>query len=275
VTTVIDSLDILLEDLVIKPPTGTDNPRVQEYQDFAFRRAATILRSDREEAIRWRFELRLRLALHLAPAEAIEYDHTNPLPRWKLISGHLVRCFERREQEIEQLARDIALTLESWKRQREVVTGHRSFLFKRDGNKCRHCHVSFETGSAAASRHDQFKPYSESPEELLAIEVDHIEAISALGTNSVDNLQLLCRLCNFGKGDGLGLDVRQEARFAGWPLKDIPRSHRASMLYYVVARDERQCRRCDSATTELTVRPIVDGGGFLRSNLESVCVNCA
>ena len=122
---------------------------------------------------------------------------------------------------------------------------------------------------------DPYKPYFESPDELLTMEVDHREAVSGLGTNIVDNLQLLCRLCNAGKGDGLGVDVRQEARFAGTPILDVPRSHRARMLFAVIDRDDRKCTVCESAETELTVRPVVRDGAYVRSNLYTVCFDCA
>jgi hypothetical protein len=270
----IDSLDILLEDLVIRPPSSVGSLRVQEYQDFAFRRAATILRSDSEDASRWKFELRLRLALHLAPVSAIKYDHANPTPRWELVRDHLVRHFERDPVECERLARDVAVTLENWEHERRDVTAHRSFLIRRDGATCRHCHVRFGSTPVTVRTGDEFKPYFKSPDELLMMEVDHVEAISALGTNAVENLQLLCRLCNFGKGDGLGLDVRREAHYAGRSIAGIPIQHRATMLYYVIARDNRRCRRCDGEDLELTIRPLVASGGFLRSNLQATCVAC-
>lgn len=107
------------------------------------------------------------------------------------------------------------------------------------------------------------------------MEVDHVEAVSALGTNVVDNLQLLCRLCNRGKADGLGVDVRHEAKFAGTTIDMVPVSHRARMLYYVIVRDRSRCCACESGTDELTVRPIVPSGGYLRSNLRALCVDCA
>jgi hypothetical protein len=121
---------------------------------------------------------------------------------------------------------------------------------------------------------DAYKPYYEAPEELLRPEVDHIEAISALGTNTLSNLQVLCRLCNAGKGRGLGLNLRDEVRYAGTPIGEISRAHRCSLVYYVIRRDGQRCTRCDGTLDELTIRPIVDSGAIVRSNLRTVCTAC-
>ncbi|WP_371683447.1 hypothetical protein [Solirubrobacter soli] len=88
------------------------------------------------------------------------------------------------------------------------------------------------------------------------------------------NLQLLCRLCNAGKGDGLGMEVRHEAAFAGYSVERIPTAHLARLVYYVIDRDNRHCTQCDRDDLELTIRPIVDTGGVVRSNLRTVCVAC-
>ena len=122
---------------------------------------------------------------------------------------------------------------------------------------------------------DAHKPYYHSPEELRSLEVDHIDAVSALGTNAVENLQLLCRLCNWGKGDGLGVEVRAEAQYAGCAIRNVGMRHRAAMLYYTIERDAGMCGLCSSSSNELTVRPLLDSGCFVRSNLHAVCVECA
>jgi hypothetical protein len=121
---------------------------------------------------------------------------------------------------------------------------------------------------------DEFKPYHHALEELIKPEVDHIEAISCLGTNELINLQALCRLCNEGKGDGLGIDIRHEVRWSGVPVDQVDRSHRARVLYHVILRDNRCCRLCRDERKELTVRKVRDDGAYARSNLLTVCVDC-
>ena len=115
----------------------------------------------------------------------------------------------------EQLGRAVATVLDNWDRDRESVTGHRNFLMRRDGPSCRNCHLRFDTSgsSLTLTQCDDYKPYHLAPGELMAPEADHEEAVSAIGTNDLSNLQLLCRLCNGGKGDGLGLSVRAEAAY--------------------------------------------------------------
>ncbi len=270
----LSSLDVLLDHLVIGSASQPDTARARQYRQFGFVRAASILRSEEDERERRRFDTRLRLALHLAPATAIAYQRSNPVPRWRLVRDHLVNRFGRDPVECEPLSREIALVLDNWERSRDDVTSHRAFLLRRDGPYCANCHVRFDTEPISLRRADPYKPYAESPDELLTIEVDHIEAVSALGTNAVANLQLLCRLCNRGKGDGLGIDTRQEAGNAGTHVHQIPITHRARMLYYVIERDGRRCASCDSTTSELTIRPLVPEGGFIRSNLQAVCVAC-
>jgi hypothetical protein len=272
---VFSDLDVLLDQLVVGTTSGPDSARVDQYTNFAYLRAGTVLRADEDERVRRRFETRLRLALHLAPASAIGYERSNPLPRWRLISDHLVSYFDRDRSQCESLAREIATLLDNWDRERRAVAGHRAFLAQRDGPRCRNCRVEFGTAPRSLLVGDIYKPYVEAPDELLSVEVDHREAVSGLGTNAVENLQLLCRLCNGGKGDGLGLGVRQEARFAGVAVTEIPRAHRCRMLYYVLERDRCRCFQCgDDRDNELTIRPLIETGAFVRSNMRTVCFGC-
>jgi 5-methylcytosine-specific restriction endonuclease McrA len=270
---ILSSLDVLLDHLVIGASIEQRSPRAAQYETFAFSRAESVLRADLDAAARHRFETRLRLALHLSPVAAVNYQRSNPSPRWRLILEYLVTSFARNRFECEPLAREIATLLDNWDRRRDEVTGHRAFLIHRDGPFCRNCHVRFDTEPESLSSRDPYKPYFESPDELLSAEVDHREAISGLGTNVVENLQLLCRLCNAGKGDGLGVDVRQEARHAGTPISEIPIAHRARILYSVIDRDGR-CVLCEGVTSELTVRPVTPSGAYVRSNLFAACFDC-
>lgn len=271
---VLESLDGLLDLLAIQAPTE-ESERDRFYADLAFQRAERLLRAPEDDRQRKRFEVRLRLSLHLAPKEAIAYRGTNPIPRWRLIRDHLVSEFRRTPAGSEPLARAVAMVLDNWDRSRAQVTSHRELLLRQDGPFCSHCRVRFnDLTVATVMGRDPYKPFYLSPEELLSPEVDHVEAISAMGTNIVSNLQLLCRLCNGGKGDGLGLDVRQEARYAGVAIDDAPVTHRCALVYYVILRDGGRCSQCSSITTELTIRPIVVNGALSRSNLRSVCLAC-
>ena len=272
---VFGELDTLLDRLAVGNILHDGSPRAAFYFAAALERARNILRWDADVASHALFETRIRLAIHLAPRTAIAYDRSNPTPRWKLIRQHLVDAFGRGAvADIDALARDLAKVLDTFDSEREQVTGHLSYLLKREGPKCRSCLVRFFDDPKSLLMHDDYKPYFLSPEELLKPEVDHIEAISALGTNALNNLQLLCRLCNQGKGDGLGLSVREELRNSGLTIKKMPRAYRGKLLYYVLLRDGRSCSRCQATTIELTVRPVIEKGAIVRSNMRAICVDC-
>lgn len=67
----------------------------------------------------------------------------------------------------------------SGKRSRYIPTSVRVDILKRDNFKCKFC--------------------GRTPPEV-ELEVDHIIPFSKGGSNSIDNLQTLCRDCNRGKG---------------------------------------------------------------------------
>ena len=267
-------LDAELDRLAVGSLADEHVPREHFYHQMALSRARRVLRWDSDVSSQALFETRIRFALHLSPKEAINYDRSNPRPRWKLILNHLIGVLGRDPAGAEELAREISLVLDSWGSERSLVTGHLNFLVRRDGAFCRNCQVAFSGIPLTLEIKDEYKPYYLSPEELLRPEVDHVEAISALGTNVLTNLQILCRLCNAGKGMGLGLDVREEIKYAGGDIATVPRGYRCKLFYYVVQRDGRRCHQCDESRSELTIRPIVDAGGLLRSNLWTVCVRC-
>src|SRR4051812_28481658 len=72
---------------------------------FALARTIRLLNAQEEQLAAQRFGLRLRLAMHLAPARAIAYEPVNPTPRHELIREHLGSLFDSDEAIIDQLAR--------------------------------------------------------------------------------------------------------------------------------------------------------------------------
>ena len=276
-------IELLFQRLLLGEPPSAFG-RADTDLEHAFARARRILKSDVEEADLLHFELRLRLALHLAPVDAIKYNPRRAESRSQLISDFLQARHGRTPTEAGLLAVDVARVLWSWDEKRSTVTGYLHELLAAQGSRCANCkvEVSVNPDIQVARRppktlvsQDAFKPYYLSPVELLSPEVDHIEPVSRLGLNSKENLQVLCRLCNFGKGDRLGVNTRAEATASGDRVDQIPRMLRASMIYYVITRDGRKCSLCGSDSAELTVRKVYPEGGFLRSNLYAVCVECA
>ena len=242
-------------------------PTESEIQ-FAIQHALELLGARGESLSAGLYELRLRVALHFAPIDAISYDRKNPRPRHRIIRDHLQGDFQRTGPIVEQLARDTAKVLDEWDATRVRVAANAEELLRRQCGRCAHCGVVLWPTPRPHRESDPFKPYVLAADELLSPEVDHIEPISGFGTNRSENLQVLCRLCNQGKGDGLGLSVRAEAQYAATSIEDIPGPHRMRMFYYVLDRygrnpvSGRTARDC-----ELTIRPIRVRGGYVRSNL--------
>jgi HNH endonuclease len=269
-------LETLLQRLLLGDSSAFGDSPTEAELGFALDRATELLEAKGEYLDSTIFQLRLRLAMHLAPANAIAYSGANPTPRFQLIYDYLQEAFGRKGESVLRLARDIAKVLTSWDEQRDPLAGVMSVLLEKQGNRCANCRVAFGQPSKVWTvlHRDEYKPFFLSPEELLSPEVDHIDAVSCLGTNDLTNLQVLCRLCNAGKGDGLGMDVTSELRCAGSKIDSIDRIHRCRMLFYVVSRSGSQCRHCGCRNTELTIRPLRASGGFIRSNMVPICVDC-
>jgi hypothetical protein len=244
---------------------------------YALERAFGLLQSRGENLTALRYETRLRLALHFAPAEALRYRHSNPTPRHQIIAEYLESEFERSREVALAVAKEVTRLLERWQEERVAVTGYLGALELRDGPRCQNCRVDLRNPAEAQSLlvTDPYKPFHEDVDEYFRPEVDHREAVSSFGRNRLDNLQILCRLCNLGKGRGLGLAIEREVRWSGVEVASIPLAHRGSMLYYVIARAGACCSDCGKADDELTVRPIRTDGCFARTNLKCTCYDCS
>ncbi|WP_084968982.1 HNH endonuclease [Prescottella equi] len=270
------TLDVALFAFALSPTLAEEDEVATRYREIMLARtSAEGLRRSSDQTALYAAH-RLRLALQLAPVGAIAYQQQNPVPRWRIIHDHLTEEYVDVDSNLlETLARRIAVTLTSWQTQRASTTPLRREVVRRAKNRCHACHFDFaQRSSPALLELDHYKPYFLSPEELTSQEIDHILAISGVGTNDLTNLQLLCRWCNSGKGDGLGVDIRQEARFAAVATADIPRSHIATLFYLVLARDEFLCTHCQGGN-ELTIRRSHEDRGFVASNLRATCYQCA
>lgn len=242
---------------------------------YAFKRAEELLKTTVDASEGATAALRLRLAMHLAPPDAIDYRSVNRSPRRTLIRLYLVNEFGLPEEPAGDLARAVAQVLSDWQQRRTGVTGWRDALLKSQDGRCAHCRYKINFPLSNEQYTDPYKPYAANPDLYCAPEVDHVEAVSALGSNSEANLQVLCALCNRGKGQGFGLSVADEHRHAATPVEQIPAGARATMLFYVITRASNTCEACGEKHAELTVRPRRQGGPYIRSNLRAVCRACA
>lgn len=230
-------------------------------------------------------DMRLRVAMHLSCPAAVDYDSLRTEPRWAVIQAHLRQHFPFTDEESERVARLVATVLDDWdaRRQRGLEL-RRSKLLERQGYRCASCRLHFadstrvsrEEAAALSDTADPFKPYFDGNgvQAAMAPEVDHITVVSKDGTNRSENLQILCALCNQGKGDSSGVRSSRELQYCYMPIEEIPRGHRMSLLYYRLKMDRSTCASCGSQRDELTVRMERDGGLITLTNLRSICYSC-
>lgn len=267
-------LQILCWRLLLEEPSNYQGLAPSD-EDYVLRKAVDFIGRGHESSKQRRFDAKLFLAAHLSPREALSYDQTNPTPRHELIKSYLTENFGFEKERVDQLSRSIHKLLDAWESERTGVTYYRDRLLESQDNTCASCRIEFGATPKTASNQDPYKPYKDRLEELTSPEVDHVDSVSTFGTNNYENLQVLCRFCNFGKGDGLGVDSSKEIQYAGKQIKEIPWSHKSHIFYYVLERDGFRCAECSAVDTELTIRPIRNDGGYLRSNLATLCANCA
>jgi len=232
-------------------------------------------------------EMRLRIALHFSCSAAINFDNASTnSTRWGLIKDHLVGNLAfSNDHDAERIARLVARVLDDWdiSRIRGLQTS-KNRLLKKQNYLCACCHLNFsdptrlqkEEDLALCNKADQFKPYfdDDGVSSAMAPHVDHKTVVSKDGTNQSDNLQVLCALCNFGKGANSGIRPSKELDYCCLPVNEIPRSHRMALLFYRLMMDENSCTKCGSKTNELTVRKVHEEGLVALTNLRTLCYYC-
>ncbi len=228
-------------------------------------------------------DLKLRLALHLCPADALNWDSTSPKTRVEVIADYIEGNFGYQQDSATELARVVAATLRAWETRRAKLANRTESILKRQDGRCSACHVVIddsrilEEEKKTASQLDPYKPFSSAPgvRSWLAPQVDHKDPVSVFGTNDWSNLQVLCRLCNSGKGDGSSMSIKLEFDHCHSDIGAIKCSHRRRLLYCRIEMDDFRCTKCRSDSNELTVRKRFRDGCLALSNLVAVCYNCA
>ncbi|MEC8332510.1 MAG: HNH endonuclease [Verrucomicrobiota bacterium] len=230
------------------------------------------------------FRIKLRLAMHLSPVKAINYDTRSSISRVELVGNFLKEEFNFDNNEINLLSRVVATVLDSWDDSRKNVRTHLDYLIKRNGNNCAACKVPFtserinaEETNYKTNEADHYKPYfdGDGVATFMQPEVDHIQPVSKFGINKKSNLQVLCRLCNQGKGHGTTLSPEIEYKYSCKEVSEIKASHRRKMLYTRLEMDKFSCVNCGTIKDELTIRKVRPSGAYVLSNLQSTCKNCA
>lgn len=258
---------------------------VRSYKALSVQYLCELMSLDAMEAPAFDSDVRLRVALHLAPPVAGFFDPRQSASRRELVEKHLKDNFHFDDEARYRLSRQVAIVLDSWDARRaRGLSTYKHKLLALQGYKCKSCKVPLENEArrlteeeaALNGRDDPFKPYFDGNgvADAMATEVDHVFAVSREGTNALNNLQALCGLCNLGKSDGGGIRAAMELEHCYKTVKDIPRGHRIRMFYYRLLMDGFKCRRCGSPDNELTIRKHREGGTFVLTNLVAVCVPC-
>lgn len=287
-TTSIEYIHTFAERLLLGENDALTKDSFNNELGYAFEHAHTVLESRDEYHEHYKYELKLRLAMHFAPINAIKYDQCSNNTRHELVLQHLKKHFNRNDENSTHLANAVVNILEKWDNKRTNVAKYRDKLLKKQGFKCNHCNVKFKLDSKAyiidtVFKKDPYKPYiykqqniTEGYIEYTTPEVDHIKPIRSIGTNDEENLQLLCKLCNRAKSDILTVKTLDEIKYAASGIEEILNNnphHIQRMLYFTIQRASGKCQKCGKKN-ELTMRKIIDDGPFVRSNLLAVCKKC-
>ena len=235
-----------------------------------------------------KYELRLRLAMHYSPIDAIKFDAESDNTRKELLEGHLKKNFGKTPDDASHLADAIIDIFELWEDPRKGVSKYNEELLKKQKNKCNHCNVKIKDTNGTFQvdskfMKDDYKLYIYPKKnltdnvELLTVEVDHIKPVSVLGDNGIENLQALCKLCNQAKSNLLTIKTTDEMKYVKHTLQEIKiirPMHINRMLYFTILRANNKCEKCNRKY-ELTMRKVIKTGPFVRSNLIAVCNSCA
>ncbi len=220
-------------------------------------------------------EVQLKAALHFCPKEAINFDNSRADQRRDVIYAYLINNHKFPENnDTVVIASSISKIVGNWEQDREKTNLYLSPLLDKQEGKCAHCHAKIKRGNnnLTQPRKDIYKPYYKN-RTLQNPEIDHVKAISLDGTNAIENLRVLCKMCNRGKSDK-AISVKHELSICSKEIEEVTVANISRLFYHRVALSDSKCDVCEKSNQELTIRKIHEDGLFILSNLRVICYKC-
>ncbi len=289
----IDSLRTTAESLLLGDNIDIDFENNKHELNYSISYIKELLNLHEEFIDIYKYELRVRVALHYSPISAINFDKNGTGSRYKLILNYIKANFIKNDENAKKLAESVTTVLNNW----DIDRDNKYKLYEKDllikqNMKCAHCKVpfTFVKGRYEANsifKNCNYKVYKQFETTYTTSEVDHIQPISQTGGNTKENLQVLCKLCNRAKSDLISLKTSNELSYAGFDCAELRKvqstgknpynkgvSHLHKLLYFTILRADKKCELCGEEDTELTMRKKIVNGPLIRSNLQVICYRC-
>ena len=235
-------------------------------------------------------EIKLKVALHLSPPSAIDYESGKKKKRWQLIKEYVTNYleFDENSETTDNICKQASKILQKWNTKRRpgktTFESQRDNLLRKCGNKCSNCNVSFspqrlqkEITKYENGKLDEYKSFynekQKDPTYYLHPEIDHINPISSYGDERTENKTILCKLCNQGKTDGSQLSIRKEFDLANKSIQDVNVHDRHRLFYLCTYIHNKKCTICGTSN-EITIRKIIETGPLVLTNLKVICYTC-
>lgn len=246
-----------------------DHSQIEEFEEF--------LGVDSSQRSR---DSLLGVCIHFTPKRAFsKYQGENQGGKepYVIIKEFLVSEYGIREEKARELSRRLGHLWDQWFEERDVSNKKlmKKEILRKQNHRCKNCKVRLndETNSKAYNEKDKFKPIHKFDKPQTKAELDHKRPVSNLGGNKMENLQILCRFCNCGKGTSTRVSITEQLENTSSTIEELKPSYRRK-IFYSVTSNKQKCQNCGSSDTELSVDIDNNKGCYFISNLKVVCVDC-
>lgn len=225
--------------------------------------------------IRTLYEFRLELIHSLVDRDSIESDQGDDR---RMLKIYLEGRHNISSLMSTKLANRISSLHNKLSTKRKSPFSADDFLIEQQA-KCSHCkHTFWFEGDPPPEILDPYKPYHwKIYRSELSPEIDHVDPVSLFGTNVRENLTLMCKFCNRGKMDSLGINTHK-IKLSKLRLQEPPTEKNMKLLkplaYYRMQLDNRKCTQCGDEEKPLTIRPLRPELLTTIQNTRTFCYEC-